>query len=80
MNRVGNHRSWLCYAGSLLVYSKEEEEEEEERVGGKRLKKCRIFFIYLFLFFPQLVDHATLIPLLISQPTGLPRALFHIIF
>jgi len=35
---------------------------------------------FLFLFFPQLVDHATLIPLAISEPTGLPRAFVHIIF
>jgi len=26
----------------------------------------------LFLFFPQLVDHATLIPLLMSEPSCLP--------
>lgn len=43
MNRVGNHRSWLCYAGSLLAYSKEEEEEE----GREEIKKMPDF-LHLF--------------------------------
>lgn len=45
MNRVGNHRSWLCYAGSLLAYSKEEEEEEE---GLREEIKKMPDFLHLF--------------------------------